>query len=98
MNTLSFLVGGLALLITLLFFSFIGLLWVLKQLLTIGQQNDTILILLNQISMNIWQAARMQIELEENTGDTPSTVKRELTLHRQTEAYAPSEPQLASLK
>jgi hypothetical protein len=97
MNTLSFLVGGLALLITLLFFSFIGLLWVLKQLLTIAQQNDTILILLNQISMNIWQAARMQSEPEE-IGDTTPTAKRELTLHRQTEAYVPSEPRLASLK
>ena len=97
MNTLSFLVGGLALLITLLFFSFIGLLWVLKQLLTIGQQNDTILILLNQISMNIWQAARMQSDPEE-IGDTTPTAARELTLHRQTEAYVPSEARLASLK
>ncbi len=99
MHTVELLIGGLAVLTSLLFISFIGLLWGLKQLLNIGQQNDAMLILLNQISMKIWQAARLQTEPHEDAGGDTPAVERRLTLHRQShEVYVSPEPRFAGLK
>jgi hypothetical protein len=68
MNALYFLTGSLALLIALLFFGFIVLLWGLKQLLIIKNQNDTMISLMEQISMNIWNEAHIQAGLQEDMG------------------------------
>jgi hypothetical protein len=98
MNALYFLIGTLALLIALLFFGFIVLLWGLRQLLIIGQQNDTVINLLEQISGNIWNEAHVQTGLEEDLGDAAPAPRRELKLRRQNEAFGPPGPRLASLK
>ena len=50
MNALIILVSGLGLLVFLMFVSFIGILWGLKQLYTIGAQNETIISFLYHIS------------------------------------------------
>lgn len=65
MNAPYFLIGSLALLIVLLFFGFIVLLWGLKQLLSIRNQNDTMIYLLEQISMDSWNEAYIQAGLQE---------------------------------
>lgn len=65
MNPLYFLIGALIFL-ALLFFSFIALLWGLRQLLIIRNQNDTVIYFLEQNSMNVWNEAYTQAGLEEN--------------------------------
>jgi uncharacterized membrane protein len=65
MNALSFLIGGLVLFIALLVFGFIVLIWGLKQLLTVRNQNDTMIYLLETISLNIWNEAYTQAGLQE---------------------------------
>ena len=98
MNTVYFLIGALALLISLIFFGFIGLLWGLKQLLTIVEQNDTIIALLEQISGDIWNEARIRTGPREDMGDAEPAPGRELKLHHHNEAYGLPGPRLASLK
>ena len=68
MNALYFVIGAMALLIALLFLGFIVLLWGLKQLLTIRNQNDTLIYLLETISMNSWNEAYIQAGLQEEMG------------------------------
>ena len=65
MNALSFLIGGLVLFIALLVFGFIVLIWGLKQLLTVRNQNDTMIYLLETISLNIWNEAYIQAGFQE---------------------------------
>lgn len=71
MNALYFLIGAMALLIALLFFGFIVLLWGLKQLLTIKNQNVTMISLLEQISLNIWNEAYIQAKQQEDMWGAP---------------------------
>ena len=70
MNALYFLFGAIILLIALLFFGFIVLLWGLKQLLTIRNQNDDLIYLLEQISMSIWNESYVQTGLQEDMGES----------------------------
>jgi hypothetical protein len=83
MITLYYLVGALALLIALLFFSLIALICGLRQLLIIRNQNDTMISLLQQVSVSIWNEARIRARLQKNNGDTPLTLERELALQHQ---------------
>jgi hypothetical protein len=83
MITLYYLVGVLALLVALLFFSVIALIWGLRQLLIIRNQNDTMIPLLQQISVSIWNEARIRARLQKDNGDTSLTLERELALQRQ---------------
>ena len=68
MDPLYFLIGALFVLV-LLFFSFISLLWGLKQLLTIQNQNDAIISFLEQTSMTFWDEGHIQTGLQEDIGD-----------------------------
>ena len=70
MNPLYVLIGAIFLLVALLFFSFVLLIWGLKQLLTIRNQNDTLLYLLEHISMDTWNEAHLQAGLQEDIGVT----------------------------
>ena len=79
MHALYFLTGFLALLIALLFFGFIVLLWGLKQLLTIKNQNDEVIYLLEQISMNIWNGVA---GLQEDMEKAARYLEREVELPR----------------
>jgi hypothetical protein len=83
MNALYVLIGALTLLIVLLFCSFIALLWGLRQLLTIRNQNDTMISLLQQVAASIWNRAHLQTRLEEDNGDPALTLERKFELHRQ---------------
>ena len=65
MNPLYVLIGAIFLLVALLFFSFVLLIWGLKQLLTVRNQNDTMIYLLETISLNIWNEAYTQAGLQE---------------------------------
>ena len=65
----SYFVIGALVLLALLFFSFIALLWGLKQLLTIQNQNDIIISFLEQVSMTLWNDGHFQAELQEDIGD-----------------------------
>lgn len=65
MSALYFLIGSMALLSVLLFCGFIVLIWGLRQLLAIRNQNDTMIYLLEQISMNSWNEAYIQTGLQE---------------------------------
>ena len=96
MHPLYFLVGTLALLIVLLFLGLIALLWGLRQLIIIGQQNDTMIILLEQVAQDIWHGSRFPVGLEDDTGEAPPNLERKLKLHRQGEAYGPPESRFAS--
>jgi hypothetical protein len=82
MNALYILIGALTLLIVLLFFSFIALLWGLRQLLTIRNQNDTMIALLQQVAVSIWDRAHLQAKLQEDNGDPAPTLERQFELHR----------------
>ena len=68
MTTLYFLIGAMALITILLFLGFILLLWGLRQLLIIKNQNDALVSLLDQISINIWNEAYMKAGLQEDMG------------------------------
>ena len=68
MDPLYLLIGALVFL-ALLFFSFIALLWGLKQLLTIKNQNDIIISFLEQPSMTFWDEGHNQAMLREDIGD-----------------------------
>lgn len=70
MNPIYFLIGAIFLLVALLFFGFILLIWGLKQLLTIRNQNDTMIYFLEHISMDTWNEAHIQAGLQEDIGDT----------------------------
>jgi hypothetical protein len=85
MHALYILIGALALLIVLLFFSLIALLWGLRQLLTIRNQNDAMLSFLQQISGSIWNEPHSQVRLGEDDGDAALTPERRLVLHRQSQ-------------
>lgn len=98
MNALVVLISGLGLLVFLMFVSFIGILWGLKQLYNIGAQNETIISFLYQIAATQWNESHVQTGLAEDMGEAPPVVERKLRLHRQEEAYAASEPQLAGSK
>ena len=65
----SYFVIGALVLLALLFFSFIALLWGLKQLLTIQNQNDIIISFLEQVSMTLWNDGHLQAGLREDIGD-----------------------------
>ena len=95
MNPVYFLVGAVALLISLLFFGFIAFIWALRQLSIIGDQNDTIIFLLQQISGHIWNQPHIGAGLPEDMGDSVPARAREMELHRQIEAYDSSEPLFA---
>ena len=98
MNALIILVSGLGLLVFLMLASFIAILWGLKQLYTIGAQNETIISFLYQISMTQGNESHAQTGLAEDMMEAPPVMERKLRLHRQEEAYAASEPQLAGLE
>ena len=99
MNTLIILVSGLGLLVFLMFVSFIGILWGLKQLYTIGAQNETIISFLYHISVvTQGNESHAQTGLAEDMVEAPPVMERKLRLHRQEEVYAASEPQLAGSK
>ena len=68
MYPLYFLIGALVFL-ALLFFSFIALLWGLKQLITIQNQNDIIISFLEQTSMTFWNEGHIQTGFQEAIGD-----------------------------
>jgi hypothetical protein len=68
MNIVYFLIGAVSLLISLLFFSLIALIWGLRQLLTISNQNDAIISFLQQISISIWHEPHIQARLQEANG------------------------------
>ncbi len=70
MNTLYLLIGALALFIALLFFSFIAVIWGLRQLLTIRNQNDIMISLLQQISVSAWDETHIKTMLQKDNGDT----------------------------
>jgi len=65
----SYLVFGALVFLALLFFSFIALLWGLKQLLTIENQNDIIISFLEQVSMTLWKEGHFQAGLQDDIGD-----------------------------
>ncbi len=98
MNALVVLVSGLGLLVFLMFVSFIGILWGLKQLYNIGAQNEAIISFLCQISATQWNESHVQTGLAEDMEEAPPVMERKLRLHRQEEAYPASEPQLAGSK
>ena len=84
MNTLYFLIGALGLFIALLFFSFIALIWGLRQLLIIRNQNDAMIPLLEQISVSVWNEAHIKTaKLPEDNGDTALTLEQGLRLDHQ---------------
>ena len=89
MNAFYFLIGALALLIALLFSGLIVLLWGLKHLITIGLQNDMIISLLEQNSVNNWHEAPIQTRLQEDVGDTALTLERGFGLRRRAEGSEP---------
>ena len=95
MNPIDFLIGAVAFVIFLLFFGFIAFIWALKQLVTIEEQNDTIISLLQQASVNIWNKPYSGAGLQEDMGNGTPARERETELHRQIEAYRPSEPLFA---
>jgi hypothetical protein len=82
MNGPYILMGVLALFIFLLFFGFIAFLWGLKQLFTIRQQNDTLISLLEQISVDIWNKGHIHAGLEEDLGSAVPILEHELELRR----------------
>jgi hypothetical protein len=83
MNAVYILIGAVSLLIVVLFCSFIALLWGLRELLTIRNQNDTMISLLQQVAVSIWNRAHIQTGLEEDNGDPALTLERKFELHRQ---------------
>lgn len=83
MNTIYFLIGALGLLITLLFFSLIALIWGLRQLLIIRNQNDTLISFLEEIFQGFWNEDHIQARLREDNGDTGLTLEQNLSLSRQ---------------
>ena len=95
MNPLYFLIGALALLISLLFFGFIACIWTLKQLLIISDQNDAIISLLQQISVSIWNKPHIGAGFQEHMGNAVPVRDGEIELHVQVEPYHPSEPLFA---
>ena len=70
MNTLYFLIGASALLMALLFFSFIAVIWGLSQLIIIRNQNDLMISLLQQISLSVSNNNHIKARLQEDNGDT----------------------------
>ncbi len=98
MNALIVLVSGLGLLVFLMFVSFVGILWGLRQLYTIGAQNETIISFLYHISLTQRNESHAQTGLAEDMEEAPPVMERKLRLHRQEEVYAASEPQLAGSK
>jgi len=96
MHSLYLLVGALAVLVALLFLGLIVLLWGLRQLLIIGQQNDTMIILLEQVAQDIWRGSRFSNGLADDTAEALPNPERKLKLHRQGETYGPFETQYAS--
>lgn len=68
MDPLYFMIGALVFL-GLLVFSFIALLWGLKQLLTIQNQNDIIISFLQQASMTLWNEGHIKAGLHEDIED-----------------------------
>jgi hypothetical protein len=95
MNPIYFIIGTLALLISLLFFGFIAFIWALKQLVTIGDQNDAIITLLERSTVNIWHNPYIGDGYQEDMGNGASVQDRETELRRRIEAYRPSEPLFA---
>ena len=104
MNPLFLLVGGLSLLIFLMFMAFVGILWSLKQLYAIASQNDAIIAFLYNISSYQWLEASQGHEAHASTGlaedmeEFEPQPERKLRLHRQEEVYELPEPHLAGLK
>ncbi len=96
MHSLYLLVGTLAFLAALLFLGLIVLLWGLRQLLIIGQQNDTMIILMEQVAQDIWHGTRFSDGLADDTGEALPNQERKLKLHRQGETYGPPDNQNAS--
>ncbi|MFZ2089905.1 MAG: hypothetical protein WAU47_15160 [Desulfobaccales bacterium] len=82
MNGLNILLGALALLMALLFFGFVALLWGLKQLLTIRQQNDTLIFLLEQIPVDIWNSGHIHAGLAEAPGGAEPISEHDLEVRR----------------
>jgi hypothetical protein len=104
MNPLFLLVGGLFLLISLMFLSFVGILWNLKQLYAIASQQDAIISFLYNLSANQWleanqwSEAQASIGLAEDMEESEPSPERKFTLHRQEEVYDTREPHLAGMK
>jgi hypothetical protein len=73
MNIVYFLIGAVSLLIALLFFSLIALIWGLRQLLTISNQNDAIISFLQQISISIWHEPHIRPDSRKLTDTLHST-------------------------
>jgi hypothetical protein len=94
MHSLHFLVGTLAVLIGLLFLGLIVLLWGLRQLLIIGQQNDTMITLLEQLTTDLWRLAPAPPGLEDNRGAAPSVQERQVKVFHQGETLSLPEPRL----
>ena len=82
MHTLYFLTGALALLMALLFFSLLTLIWGLRQLLIIRDQNDTMISLMEQIFVSPWNADHLQDRRKEDNGGTALPLERDLKLDR----------------
>ncbi len=85
MDTLFFLMGALAVFIALVFSGFILLVWGLRQLFIIRNQNDAIISFLQQSSVSIWNEPHSQARLGEDDGDATLTPERRLVLHRQSQ-------------
>jgi hypothetical protein len=83
MNTIYFLIVTLSSLIALLFFSLLALIWGLRQLLIIRNQNDTMISVLEQMHLSIWHEAQIPTRLQEDNGDTTLTLERDFKLNRQ---------------
>ncbi|MFZ2089563.1 MAG: hypothetical protein WAU47_13400 [Desulfobaccales bacterium] len=83
MDTLYFLIGALAVFIALVFFGFILLVWGLRQLFIIRNQNDAIISFLQQISVSIWNEPHSQARLGEGNRDTAVSLERGLKMNRQ---------------
>jgi hypothetical protein len=83
MHTIYFLIGALASLMALLFLSLIALIWGLRQLLLIRNQNDTMISLMEQIFESLWSEDHIQDRLQEDNEGTALTFERDLKLNRQ---------------
>lgn len=94
MHTLYFLVGALAVLTALLFVGVILLLWGLRQLLIIRQQNDAMIILLERLNTDLWRLAPVPAGLEDNRGAAPPVQERQVKVYHQGETLSPPEPRL----
>jgi hypothetical protein len=92
MNPIYFIIGVLAVLIAFLFFGFIAVIWALRQLVIIGDQNDAIISFLQQITVNNWDKPYIRARLQEDKGNGSFAGARETEL---VEAYRPSETSFA---